>query len=154
MAVCSDRQRRRLRHELALGWLTHYAVGIAFAGLLVVMVGHGWVAAPSLLPAVALGIGTVVFPLFLMQPAMGQGVAASRTPAPLRNCLRSVLNHAVFGLGCSFRPASSRRFSRAPGERSNHRASGLPAHLTARERAQFSWVLMMIPNDLPRCCSA
>ena len=88
-----------VRHELALGWLTHYAVGIAFAGLLVVMVGHGWVAAPSLLPAVALGIGTVVFPLFLMQPAMGQGVAASRTPAPLRNCLRSVLNHAVFGLG-------------------------------------------------------
>ena len=31
-----------MRHELALGWLTHYAVGIAFAGLLVVMVGHGW----------------------------------------------------------------------------------------------------------------
>ena len=88
-----------VRHELALGWLTHYAVGIAFAGLLVGMVGHGWVAAPSLLPAVALGVGTVVFPFFVMQPAMGLGVAASRTPAPLRNCLRSVLNHAVFGLG-------------------------------------------------------
>jgi hypothetical protein len=51
------------------------------------------------LPAVALGVGTVVFPLFVMQPAMGLGVAASRTPAPLKNCLRSVVNHAVFGLG-------------------------------------------------------
>lgn len=86
-------------HELLLGWLTHYAVGIAFAGLLVGVAGVGWAAAPSLLPAVAVGVGTVAFPLFVMQPAMGLGVAASRTPAPLKNCLRSVVNHAVFGLG-------------------------------------------------------
>ena len=88
-----------VRHELLLGWLTHYAVGLVFAAALVGVAGTGWVAAPSLLPAVALGVGTVVFPLFVMQPAMGLGVAASRTPAPLKNCLRSVLNHAVFGLG-------------------------------------------------------
>ncbi len=88
-----------VRHELLLGWLTHYAVGLVFAAALVGVAGTGWVAAPALLPAVALGVGTVVFPLFVMQPAMGLGVAASRTPAPLKNCLRSVLNHAVFGLG-------------------------------------------------------
>jgi hypothetical protein len=88
-----------VRHELLLGWLTHYAVGIAFAGLLVAAAGAGWMAAPSLLPALALGVGTVVFPLLVMQPAMGLGVAASRTPSPLKNCLRSVVNHAVFGLG-------------------------------------------------------
>lgn len=88
-----------VRHELLLGWLTHYAVGLVFAAVLVGVAGMGWVAAPALLPAVALGVGTVVFPLFVMQPAMGLGVAASRTPAPLKNCLRSVLNHAVFGLG-------------------------------------------------------
>ena len=89
----------RLSVELLLGWLTHYAVGIAFAGLLVAAAGAGWMAAPSLLPALALGVGTVVFPLLVMQPAMGLGVAASRTPSPLKNCLRSVVNHAVFGLG-------------------------------------------------------
>lgn len=88
-----------VRHELLLGWLTHYAVGLVFAAVLVGVAGMGWVAAPAMLPAVALGVGTVVFPLFVMQPAMGLGVAASRTPAPLKNCLRSVLNHAVFGLG-------------------------------------------------------
>ena len=88
-----------VRHELLLGWLTHYAVGLVFAAVLVGVAGMGWVAAPALLPAVALGVGTVVFPLFVMQPAMGLGVAASRTPAPLKSCLRSVLNHAVFGLG-------------------------------------------------------
>jgi hypothetical protein len=26
-------------------------------------------------------------------------IASSRTPTPLKNCLRSLANHAVFGLG-------------------------------------------------------
>jgi len=45
------------------------------------------------------GVGTVVVPLFVMQPAMGSGFAASKTPTPLKNCIRSVVNHTVFGLG-------------------------------------------------------
>lgn len=88
-----------IRGELALSWATHYAVSIAFAGLLVGIAGIGWTNSPSLLPAVLVGMGTVVAPLFVMQPAMGSGFAAARTPTPLRNCLRSVVNHAVFGLG-------------------------------------------------------
>ncbi|SDK42356.1 DUF2938 domain-containing protein [Pseudomonas indica] len=85
--------------EWALGWLAHYVIGIAFAGLLVAVFGMNWVANPTLLPAVLVGMGTVVAPLFLMQPAMGAGFAASRTPTPLKNCLRSLANHTVFGLG-------------------------------------------------------
>lgn len=85
--------------ERALGWLTHYVIGIAFAGLLVAVSGMNWVADPTLLPAVLVGMGTVVAPLFLMQPAMGAGFAASKTPTPLKNCLRSLANHTVFGLG-------------------------------------------------------
>ena len=85
--------------ERALGWLTHYAVGIAFAGLLVGMLGWPWMQAPSVLPAVAVGLSTVAFPLFVMQPAMGAGFASSRTPTPLKNCIRSLINHTVFGLG-------------------------------------------------------
>jgi hypothetical protein len=52
-----------------------------------------------LLPALAVGVATVVVPLFVMQPAMGAGFAASRTPTPLKNCLRSLATHAVFGVG-------------------------------------------------------
>lgn len=85
--------------ELALGWLTHYGVGMAFAGLLVASQGVEWVGQPSLLPAVAIGMATVIAPLFVMQPAMGAGFAASRTPTPLKNCLRSLANHTVFGVG-------------------------------------------------------
>jgi hypothetical protein len=85
--------------ELMLGWFTHYATGIAFAGLLVGIYGIAWTSNPSLLPAVLVGISTVVAPLFVMQPAMGSGFAASKTPTPLKNCIRSGVNHSVFGLG-------------------------------------------------------
>lgn len=85
--------------EAPLGWAIHYAVGIAFAFLLVAVYGLAWLQNPSWLPAVIVGAATVLFPFLLMQPAMGAGLAASRTPTPWTNRLRSVLTHAVFGLG-------------------------------------------------------
>jgi hypothetical protein len=85
--------------ELAIGWVTHYAVGIAFAAVLVALQGSGWVQQPTFVPAFLTGVATVAMPLFVMQPAMGSGFAASKTPTPLKNCARSVANHAVFGIG-------------------------------------------------------
>ncbi|WEK32587.1 MAG: DUF2938 domain-containing protein [Candidatus Pseudomonas phytovorans] len=88
-----------MRHELALGWGIHYAIGVLFAMLLVTVVGEGWLLAPTLLPAVVVGVSTVVAPLCFMQPAMGAGFFASRTPTPARNCLKSLATHFVFGVG-------------------------------------------------------
>lgn len=88
-----------VKGELALGWAVHYATGIAFAALLIVAMGPDWVHAPTLTPALLMGIGTVVLPLFVMQPAMGSGYASSRTKTPFRNCLKSLSNHTVFGIG-------------------------------------------------------
>jgi hypothetical protein len=88
-----------VRGELALGWLTHYAAGIAFAGVLVALFGMAWARSPSLWPALAVGIGTVLVPFLVMQPAMGAGIASSRTPTPGLNRLRSLANHTVFGAG-------------------------------------------------------
>jgi hypothetical protein len=88
-----------VKGELALGWLTHYAAGIVFAGAMVGVGGAGWLRTPTVLPALVVGMATVVVPLFVMQPAMGAGIASSRTPTPARNCARSLANHTVFGLG-------------------------------------------------------
>ena len=88
-----------VKGERVLGWLTHYAVGIAFAGLLVGLYGKDWTKNPSLLPALSVGIGSVVAPLFVMQPAMGAGFASSKTRTPVMNCFRSLANHTVFGAG-------------------------------------------------------
>ena len=85
--------------ENALGWLTHYAVGIAFAGLLVAACGLQWTRQPTWPPALAFGLATVLVPLLVVQPAMGLGFASSKTSTPARNTARSVANHAVFGAG-------------------------------------------------------
>lgn len=85
--------------ERLLGWATHYAIGITFAALLVMVAGWSWLGDPSLLPALAVGMATVAAPLLIMQPAMGAGLMASKTATPLMNCLRSLATHAVFGLG-------------------------------------------------------
>lgn len=88
-----------VRGEHVLGWLIHYGTGIAFAGLLVGIVGLDWTSRPTLWPALAVGVGTVAAPWLVMQPAMGAGIASSRTPAPGKNRARSLVNHTVFGIG-------------------------------------------------------
>lgn len=88
-----------IRGELALGWITHYAVGVTFTAVLVLLCGTGWLHAPAWGLAMAVGMATVVFPLFVMQPAMGAGIASSRTPTPFKNCLRTLATHAIFGGG-------------------------------------------------------
>ncbi len=88
-----------VRHELALGWLFHYATGVAFAALLVTLAGPGWAHSPTLAPAVMVGVATVAAPWLVMQPAMGAGIASHRTSAPGMNRARSLANHFVFGLG-------------------------------------------------------
>ncbi|WP_128000952.1 DUF2938 family protein [Piscinibacter defluvii] len=88
-----------VRAELALGWATHYAIGIAYAALLAALAGADWLQRPTPAPALAFGLATLAAPWLVMQPAMGAGVAASKTPAPWMNRLRSAANHAVFGLG-------------------------------------------------------
>lgn len=88
-----------IANEVALGWLAHYAIGIVFAALLLLVADRDWVHAPSVVPALAFGIVTVTAPLLVMQPAMGGGVAFSNTPRPLFNSMKSLVNHTVFGLG-------------------------------------------------------
>ena len=85
--------------ERALGWAAHYAAGIAFAGVFAALAGPEGLRRPSLLAAVAFGVVTVLVPLLVLQPAMGAGVASSRTRTPVRNALRGLANHAVFGAG-------------------------------------------------------
>ena len=88
-----------VRAELALGWATHYAIGIAYAALLAAPAGGDWLQRPTPATALAFGLATLAAPWLVMQPAMGAGVAASKTPAPWANRLRSAAKHAVFGLG-------------------------------------------------------
>ena len=87
-----------VRGERLIGWIAHYIIGISFAALLLAVWGLEWMRAPTLVPALIVGVGTVVAPFFIMQPAMGAGIAASRTPRPGEARLHSFLTHVVFGV--------------------------------------------------------
>ena len=85
--------------ECTVGWVAHYTIGVAFALVFVALTSGDWQSRPHLLPALLYGVGTVVFPFFIMQPSFGLGIAASRTPKPMQARLKSLATHTVFGLG-------------------------------------------------------
>lgn len=88
-----------VRGERAIGWSAHYAIGVVFAGLLLAIAGLDWARHPTLPPALICGVLTVAAPFLVMQPGMGAGIAASKTPNPNLARRRSLLAHTVFGLG-------------------------------------------------------
>ena len=85
--------------ERPLGWAVHYAIGIAFAMPLLAIWGLAWARSPTPWPAMLVGLVTIAGPWLVMQPAMGAGVAGSRTPNPLATRLRNLATHAVYGIG-------------------------------------------------------
>jgi hypothetical protein len=88
-----------VRGERLVGWSAHYAIGMSFAALLLSAYGLEWGRAPTLAPAILVGVVTVVAPWFVLQPALGAGIASSKTKAPVFNSLKSLITHTVFGVG-------------------------------------------------------
>jgi predicted branched-subunit amino acid permease len=87
------------RFECTVGWIAHYTIGVALAAVFVVLVAGDWLARPTVLPALLYGIATVAFPFFVLQPSLGLGIAAARTPHPAQARLKSLATHSVFGVG-------------------------------------------------------
>lgn len=88
-----------VKGERLIGWIAHYLIGIAFAAVLLAFWGLDWARHPTLGPALIVGIGSAVAPFFVMQPGMGAGIAASRTPRPAAARINSLITHAIFGAG-------------------------------------------------------
>lgn len=92
------RQAPAVNGEVALGWAAHYSVGIVFAVILV-FAWPEWLRSPTLLPALVVGVGSIVAPFFILQPGLGAGIAASNTPQPWRSRFRSLVAHMSFAVG-------------------------------------------------------
>jgi hypothetical protein len=89
-------------HECTVGWTAHYSIGIGFAFLFILLAPATWIERPTLLPALAFGVATVIVPFMTVQPSFGLGFAASKTPHPNGARLKSLATHGVFGLGLYF----------------------------------------------------
>ena len=85
--------------ELAIGWIVHYAIGIAYGLLLVGLWGAEWLGEPTLLPPMILALALLVAPYFIMMPGTGSGIVGAKTPKPNVTRLKSAVGHSVFGLG-------------------------------------------------------
>ncbi|CAI4030318.1 hypothetical protein DNFV4_00746 [Nitrospira tepida] len=85
--------------ECVIGWTAHFLIGVAFALVLVIPTSGGWLEQPSLFPALLVGVGTVVIPYFIVQPALGLGVASGKTPHPTQARMKSLMTHTAFGVG-------------------------------------------------------
>ncbi|HEJ0401729.1 TPA: DUF2938 domain-containing protein [Serratia marcescens] len=85
--------------ERKIGWILHYAIGIAFAFIPLGLAGIKWYAAPTPIVALLSGWLSLAAPFLVMQPALGFGVAAAKTANPRRARLLSLLTHTVYGLG-------------------------------------------------------
>jgi len=77
----------------------HYLTGVLFAALVPLVWGLAWLRHPTPGAALLVGVVTVAAPFLLMQPGMGAGIAASRTPRPAIARVHSLLNHLAFGAG-------------------------------------------------------
>ena len=89
----------RKSHECAAGRIAHYSIGVGLAVVFVALMSADWLVRPTMMPALLYGIGTVVFPFFIMQPSLGLGIASAKTRSPARARIKSLSTHTAFGVG-------------------------------------------------------
>lgn len=88
-----------VKGELAIGWALHYGVGIAYGVIWALIGGAPWLASPGFLPVWIFSILTIAAGWFLLQPGLGLGWAASKTPNPWKTRGMGLLAHTVFAFG-------------------------------------------------------
>lgn len=93
-------------YERAIGWSTHYLVGVVYAALYLVL-SAAWSRTPDVHSATLFGAVTVAAPWLILQPGLGAGYFASRAPKPNRTRVLNLLSHLVFGVGLYFGCTSS-----------------------------------------------
>jgi hypothetical protein len=85
--------------EIVVGWVAHYAIGVAFALLFALAVGSDWYTSAKLLPILTFALVTVLLPFAIMQPCFGFGFAAAKLPTPNLARVKSIAAHLAFGFG-------------------------------------------------------
>ncbi|CAI3933296.1 unnamed protein product [Commensalibacter communis] len=87
------------KHELALGWIFHYAVGIIYGVIFALYGGYEWFANPTFLPVWIWGIITLGAGWFILQPGLGLGFAASKLPNAWTVRVLGLVAHTFFAVG-------------------------------------------------------
>ncbi len=96
---CHPEEMAKAAHERLIGYLTHQAIGVAFA-LLYLLAWDGMVGGPASPGwAVPYGLATTVASWFIMYPSTGMGAFGRRSPNGPRALFSPLANHFFYGLG-------------------------------------------------------
>ncbi len=85
--------------ECVFGWCVHYFIGVLFSFLFILLVDIAWLEQPTLIAACVFGLASVCMPFFVMQPALGMGIMATKSANPFQARLKSSVTHLLFGVG-------------------------------------------------------
>lgn len=86
-------------NEKALGWIVHYAVGIGYAVVYLFLMWFIFQSPPDFISAMIFGAISVSVTWFMMEPILGAGMMASKTPKPPAVMTQDFTSHLSFGFG-------------------------------------------------------
>lgn len=86
------------KHEALWGWCIHYLIGIFWVFLYLVL-NNLYSFDDIFLSILIFSLSTTLVPFLIMQPALGFGLFASKTPSPLVSIKNSLIIHTFFGFG-------------------------------------------------------
>lgn len=87
-----------VKYEMITGWLLHYAIGVSLSFIYL----HTPILNDQLnifISSILFGLFTTSIPLIIMQPILGFGFFASKTPRPAQSIKNSFIAHFNFGFG-------------------------------------------------------
>jgi len=99
-----------LNSENLWGFLSHYLIGIVLAGIYLFLELWVPIVSDQLWMPFVFGIATVILPWFWLNPCMGFGFLASKSPNRAHIIRTSLVNHTNFGLGFFIWIVSFHRF--------------------------------------------
>lgn len=86
----------KVRHELAIGWIVHYLIGVIYGVTYLFLVQTALNRTPTAQSALIFGLATLAAPWLVMQPCLGLGLFASNAPKPWLIRLVNLSMHIAF----------------------------------------------------------
>jgi len=86
--------------EKVVGWLFHYIIGIAYAVLLLLYAGQGFIESPTVLPIFVIGLClSTLAGLVILMPGLGAGWFGRKLPNQGSMIIYLLVAHLIFSAG-------------------------------------------------------
>ncbi|RQW62771.1 DUF2938 family protein [Vibrio viridaestus] len=86
--------------DKVIGWIFHYIIGIAYAVLLILYAGTGFIDNPQWEAVIVIGlVVSTLAGLLILMPGLGAGVLGRKLPNQMLMILYLIIAHAVFAVG-------------------------------------------------------